>query len=66
MKKEYIHPSITVLVTEDICEQQLVNATVTDPTGTKTVDTFKVNNDNNPGGEDNEKWYDDINNWGGD
>ena len=65
MRKIYIRPTVTVLVTEDICESELNNATVYDSTGTKPKDTFDINENTNPGGGDN-SWYDNPDNWGGD
>lgn len=52
IRKEYIAPSIVVVKTEDLC------SVVSDPSDTP-VDNFDVK-------EDDSKWMDDVNNWGGD
>lgn len=57
IRKEYIAPSIVVVKTEDLCSV-LSGSVVSDPSDSP-VDSFDVK-------EDDSKWMDDVNNWGGD
>ena len=57
IRKEYIAPSIVVVKTEDLCS--VVSASVVSDPSDSPVDSFDVK-------EDDSKWMDDVNNWGGD
>lgn len=58
IRKEYIAPSIVVVKTEDLCIA-FANASVVSGPSDSPVDSFDVK-------EDDSKWMDDVNNWGGD
>lgn len=67
MKKEYHKPEIRVVfINGDLCESGLVNASVKDHTGQTTIDRFDVNENTNPGGNNDDSWYENPDNWGGD
>lgn len=58
IRKEYIAPSIVVVKTEDLCIA-FANGSVVSGPSDSPVDNFDVK-------EDDSKWMDDVNNWGGD
>lgn len=58
IRKEYIAPSIVVVKTEDLCSA-FGNGSVVSGSSDTPVDNFDVK-------EDDSKWMDDVNNWGGD
>lgn len=64
MKKKYITPTTGTYVLQDYC-QQLFTATVTNHQGDEAIDHFDVNENGNPGGND-DSWWDNPDNWGGD
>lgn len=58
IRKEYIAPSIVVVKTEDLCSA-LANCSVVSGPSDSPVDNFDVK-------EDDSKWMDNVDNWGGD
>ena len=66
MKRKYMSPSIGIYTTEDICEAPLTAATVKAQDGETDIDHFSVHENEAPNGEDDNAWFDDVNNWGGD
>lgn len=66
MKNKYLKPETRmVIINENLCEAGLNNASVRDYTGQTTIDRFDVNENKNPGGNNDNSWYDDTDNWGG-
>ena len=64
-KKTYIAPNIKSYQLPELCDG-LVNATVHKSDGKAIDSTFEVNETGNPDGTDNDDWFDNVDNWGGD
>lgn len=64
MKKKYVSPTTCSYVLQDYCSQ-LVTATVVNTQGDEAIDHFDVNENSNPDGND-DAWWDNPDNWGGD
>lgn len=66
MKIKYERPySQIVFLKDSLCETGLTSASVQDHTGKNTIDHFGVNENQNPNGND-DNWFDNPDNWGGD
>ncbi len=61
MRKEYISPTIKLLVIDELCT--MGNASVVSGESDVVIDSFDVSEETPDNGD--EKWWDDANNWGG-
>lgn len=61
MRKEYISPTIKLLVIDELCTMR--NASVVSGESDVVIDSFGVSEET-PDNKDN-NWWDDANNWGG-
>ena len=61
MRKEYISPTIKLLVIDELCTMR--NASVVSGKSDVVIDSFGVSEET-PDNKDN-NWWDDANNWGG-
>ena len=67
MKTIYKKPETRIVVMdENLCVAGLTAASVKEYTGQTTIDRFDVNEDINPGGDNDDSWYENPDNWGGD